>query len=94
MSPNSNYKTYGVLGVKNGHTAEENMKSVLAGGLVVGWAADVAVVLWRRMLGALGDINAIKDPEIHAQVLECLCDLMDMLIKVGTVRPQSDFLSE
>ena len=48
----------------------------------MGWTADVAVVLWRRMLGALGDINAIKDPEIHAQVLEYLCDLMDMLLKV------------
>ena len=34
------------------------------------------------MLGALGDINTIKDPEIHAQVLEYLCDLMDMLLKV------------
>ena len=71
-----------ISGSRNGHSAEENVKSVLAGGLVVGWTADVAVVLWRRMLGALGDINAIKDPEIHAQVLEYLCDLMDMLLKV------------
>ncbi len=60
----------------------EDMKSVLAGGMLVGWTADVAVVLWRRMLGALGDINLIKDPEMHAQVLEYLCDLMDVLFKV------------
>lgn len=69
-----------------GAVAEENVKSVLAGGLVVGWTADVAVVLWRRMLGALGDINAIKDPDIHAQVLEYLCDLMELLIKVPSSR--------
>ena len=57
-------------------------QSILAGGNVLGWTADVAVVLWRRMLGSLGNINAIRDPEMHAQVYEYLCDLMDVLIKV------------
>ena len=42
-------------------------KSVMAGGTVKGWLPDVAVVLWRRMLGSLGDVNAIADTVIHAQ---------------------------
>ena len=56
---------------------------MLACGTLTGWAPDVAVGLWRRMLGGLGDINKIKDPEIHAQVIEYLGDLADTLLKVG-----------
>nr|XP_032804203.1 ral GTPase-activating protein subunit alpha-1-like isoform X3 [Petromyzon marinus] len=56
--------------------------SVIAGGTMTGWHADVATVLWRRMLGALGDINAIPDPDIHAQVLDYLCELWDSLAKI------------
>lgn len=40
----------------------------MSGGSVKGWLPDVAVVLWRRMLGALGNINTIADTVIHAQV--------------------------
>ena len=43
-------------------------KSVMSGGSIKGWLPDVAVVLWRRMLGALGNINLIADPVIHAQI--------------------------
>lgn len=43
-------------------------RSVMSGGSVKGWLPDVAVVLWRRMLGALGNINTIADTVIHAQV--------------------------
>ncbi|XP_023240859.1 ral GTPase-activating protein subunit alpha-1-like isoform X3 [Centruroides sculpturatus] len=57
-------------------------KSVMAGGTGRGWLPDVAVVLWRRMLGALGDINKIIDPVIHAQVMEYLVELSDLLIKI------------
>jgi hypothetical protein len=62
---------------------QEDCRSVLAGGTIRGWTPDVTVVLWRRMLGSLGDINEIKDPAIHASVYEYLCELMDILIKVG-----------
>ena len=74
---------------------QQDMKSVLAGGVVVGWTADVAVILWRRMLGALGDVNVIKDPDMHATVYEYLCDLMDILLKVSILTPfvSSWFLS-
>ncbi|ELK33258.1 Ral GTPase-activating protein subunit alpha-1 [Myotis davidii] len=55
--------------------------SVMAGGTLTGWHADVATVMWRRMLGILGDVNAIMDPEIHAQVFDYLCELWQNLAK-------------
>nr|XP_019940248.1 PREDICTED: ral GTPase-activating protein subunit alpha-1 [Paralichthys olivaceus] len=56
--------------------------SVMAGGSQTGWHADVATVMWRRMLGILGDVNSIKDPEIHAQVFDYLCELWQNLAKI------------
>ncbi|GCB67790.1 hypothetical protein scyTo_0005203 [Scyliorhinus torazame] len=56
--------------------------SVMAGGSLKGWQEDVATVMWRRMLGILGDVNCIKDPEIHAQVFDYLCELWQNLAKV------------
>lgn len=56
--------------------------SVMAGGTLTGWHADVATVMWRRMLGILGDVNFIKDPEIHAQVFDYLCELWQNLAKI------------
>lgn len=58
--------------------------SVMAGGTLTGWHADVATVMWRRMLGILGDVNSIMDPEIHAQVFDYLCELWQNLAKVKT----------
>lgn len=60
--------------------------SVMAGGTLTGWHADVATVMWRRMLGILGDVNAIMDPEIHAQVFDYLCELWQNLAKVKKKR--------
>lgn len=57
---------------------------MMAGGSRTGWHADVATVMWRRMLGILGDVNTIKDPEIHAQVFDYLCELWQNLAKVST----------
>uniref|UniRef100_H3BD24 Ral GTPase activating protein catalytic subunit alpha 1 n=1 Tax=Latimeria chalumnae TaxID=7897 RepID=H3BD24_LATCH len=56
--------------------------SVMAGGTLTGWHADVATVMWRRMLGILGDVNCIRDPEIHAQVFDYLCELWQNLAKI------------
>ena len=56
----------------------------MAGGSLTGWHADVATVMWRRMLGILGDVNTIKDPEIHAQVFDYLCELWQNLAKVSS----------
>ncbi|XP_074642711.1 ral GTPase-activating protein subunit alpha-1-like [Tubulanus polymorphus] len=61
---------------------QEEYRSILAGGTVPGWTPDVSVVLWRRMLGSLGDVNEISDPEIHASVFEYLCELSETLLKI------------
>ncbi|KAJ8670226.1 hypothetical protein QAD02_001485 [Eretmocerus hayati] len=57
-------------------------RSVMAGGGVRGWLPDVAVVLWRRMLSALGDVNNIQDPTLHGQVMEYLVQLTHTLLKI------------
>ena len=59
----------------------------MAGGTERGWLPDVAVVLWRRMLGALGDVNRLADPTLHAQVFDYLVELNDTLVKVRTLTP-------
>ncbi|XP_075222670.1 putative Rho GTPase-activating protein CG5521 [Lycorma delicatula] len=57
-------------------------RSVMSGGSVRGWLPDVAVVLWRRMLGALGDVNCLKDPNLHTQVFQYLVELFETMIKI------------
>ncbi|GAB1601381.1 ral GTPase-activating protein subunit alpha-1-like isoform X7 [Argonauta hians] len=60
----------------------EEYKSVLAGGYIMGWTPDVAVVLWRRMLGVLGNVNEIENTDIHTSVYKCLQGLMETMIKM------------
>ena len=71
----------------------EEFKSVLAGGSCQGWLPDVSVILWKRMLGALGDVNKIDDPAIHASVFEHLCDLQETLIRVNIISLQVRVIS-
>ncbi|XP_047736141.1 ral GTPase-activating protein subunit alpha-1 [Hyalella azteca] len=61
-----------------------DQKSVMAGGSVRGWLPDVAVVLWKRVLGLLGDPNntAVVSPAINAMVFSHLTDLSNVLIKL------------
>lgn len=56
--------------------------SIIAGGTLTGWHADSAFVLWRRILGILGDINSICCPKIHAKVFSYLYELWHKLAKV------------
>ncbi|XP_050302652.1 probable Rho GTPase-activating protein CG5521 isoform X3 [Anthonomus grandis grandis] len=65
----------------NGEQSDEQ-RGVVCGGTVRGWIPDVAVILWKRMLGALGDINQISDPKLHCQVFEYLIKLTDTLIRI------------
>ena len=62
---------------------QEEDTCVVAGGYREGWGPVAAVVLWRRVLGILGNVNKIKDPAIHAKVLECLTSIWNMLAKVA-----------
>ena len=59
-------------------------KSIMAGGKMPGWQPDVAVVLWQRMMGCLGDVNQINDPGIHEMVFEELGELMDTICRVSS----------
>lgn len=54
----------------------------MSGGTVRGWLPDVAVVLWRRVLGLLGDPNDVASPQIHAQIFKYLSELTETLVKV------------
>uniref|UniRef100_A0A3Q2T0A7 Ral GTPase activating protein catalytic subunit alpha 2 n=1 Tax=Fundulus heteroclitus TaxID=8078 RepID=A0A3Q2T0A7_FUNHE len=56
--------------------------SIIAGGTLTGWHPDSAFVLWRRILGILGDVNNIRCPKIHAKVLSYLYDLWHKLAKI------------
>lgn len=56
--------------------------SIIAGGNLTGWHPDSAAVLWRRVLGILGDVNNIQSPKIHARVFGYLYDLWYKLAKV------------
>lgn len=56
---------------------------VVMGGSARGWLPDVAAVLWRRMLAALGDPNQLKDPNTHHKLYNYLIHLNSTLIKVS-----------
>ncbi|XP_060939327.1 ral GTPase-activating protein subunit alpha-2 isoform X1 [Limanda limanda] len=56
--------------------------SIIAGGTLTGWHADSAFVLWRRILGILGDVNSIRCPKIHAKVFSYLFELWHKLAKI------------
>ncbi|XP_050439323.1 ral GTPase-activating protein subunit alpha-1 isoform X2 [Adelges cooleyi] len=59
-----------------------NKKSIMSGGDVRGWTPDVAAILWRRMLGALGDVNTLENPVLHEQVFQYLLDLNATMTKI------------
>ncbi|XP_070103105.1 ral GTPase-activating protein subunit alpha-2 isoform X3 [Equus przewalskii] len=56
--------------------------SIVAGGTLAGWHPDSAAVLWRRVLGILGDVNNIQSPKIHAKVFGYLYELWYKLAKI------------
>ncbi|XP_065489145.1 ral GTPase-activating protein subunit alpha-2 isoform X2 [Caloenas nicobarica] len=56
--------------------------SIIAGGSLIGWHPDSAAVLWRRVLGILGDVNNIASPKIHAKVFGYLYELWYKLAKI------------
>ncbi|NXH97643.1 RGPA2 protein, partial [Pachycephala philippinensis] len=56
--------------------------SIIAGGSLIGWHPDSAAVLWRRILGILGDVNNIQSPKIHAKVFSYLYELWYKLAKI------------
>ncbi|XP_075982938.1 putative Rho GTPase-activating protein CG5521 isoform X2 [Anticarsia gemmatalis] len=56
---------------------------VVMGGRARGWLPDVAAVMWRRMLAALGDPNLLRDPHAHANLYNYLIHLNCTLLKIS-----------
>lgn len=57
-------------------------RSVITGGSYKNWSPDSAVILWRRMLAVLGDINGFKNPHLHTLAIQCLAKIVDDFIKI------------
>lgn len=67
---------------EDGLATSADRRSILMGGIARGWLPDVAAIMWKRMLGALGDVNKILNPKLHAQVFKHLVDITESLIKI------------
>ncbi|KAH8395887.1 hypothetical protein KR215_009342 [Drosophila sulfurigaster] len=57
-------------------------RSIMLGGAATGWLPDSTSIMWKRMLGALGDVNRIPKSELHAQVFKHLLEMTQNLIKI------------
>ncbi|XP_017036880.1 probable Rho GTPase-activating protein CG5521 isoform X2 [Drosophila kikkawai] len=57
-------------------------RCIILGGSAEGWHPDSTSIMWKRMLGALGDVNRIPKPELHAQVFMHLLEMTQNLIKI------------
>lgn len=68
----------------HGHSGpqQDASRSVITGGTYRNWSPDSAVILWRRMLGILGDINEFKNPHLHTLAVHCLAKIVDDFIKI------------
>lgn len=71
------------LETQDGNSSQSaDRRSILGGGNAKGWLPDVAAVMWKRMLGALGDVNKILNPKLHAEVFKYLIQMTESLIKI------------
>ena len=48
-----------------------------------GWTREAAFMLWRRVLGIIGDVNEICHEETKAVVFSHLLDLHDILQNIA-----------
>lgn len=55
---------------------------VMLGGTHTGWNTMVSIILWRRMLGILGDITTIPDPALHKLAIDCLSKIIEDFSKL------------
>ena len=52
------------------------------GVLLSGWSPDLAAVLWRRVVGLLGNPNRFKSAVLHEAAFKCLTRVWEDLLKV------------
>ena len=64
------------------HNENDGNKSVICGGPIRGWLPDAALILWKRMLSSLGNVNRFDDPQLHGKVFEHLVSITNTLIKI------------
>ncbi|CAJ0823761.1 10891_t:CDS:10, partial [Entrophospora sp. SA101] len=48
------------------------------------WDPENALLIWKNMLCALGNINHIQNVQNHADAIKCLVDILDMFILIKT----------
>lgn len=74
----------GSLGESEGNSGsyQTERRSIILGGTATGWLPDSTAIMWKRMLGALGDVNRIPKAELHAQVFKHLLDMTLNLVKI------------
>jgi len=65
-------------------SSKTEIKGVIEGGHIKGWLPNVAAILWKRMLGILGNVNDFTNPKTHAHFYQVLGDIWKTLIKVLT----------
>lgn len=80
----SNMDTLAVdsLDSQNNQSNSTDNRSIISGGTSTGWLPDVAAIMWKRMLGSLGDVNLITKSELHYQVFRYLVEMTNNLIKI------------
>ncbi|XP_035704350.1 ral GTPase-activating protein subunit alpha-1 isoform X3 [Folsomia candida] len=66
----------------HGGQAKHEVKGVISGGTVKGWLPSVAAILWRRMLGILGNVNEFTSPKTHAHFFQVLTEIWGTLYKL------------
>ncbi|KAH8417830.1 hypothetical protein KR222_006712 [Zaprionus bogoriensis] len=72
----------GSFGAGGGGSGGSERRSIMLGGTATGWLPDSTSIMWKRMLGALGDVNRIPKAELHAQVFKHLLEMTQNLIKI------------
>ncbi|EDW80787.2 uncharacterized protein Dwil_GK11379 [Drosophila willistoni] len=72
----------GSYGSNSGSGSISGRRCIILGGSAEGWHPDSTSIMWKRMLGALGDVNRIPKADLHAQVFMHLLEMTQNLIKI------------
>lgn len=82
LSIATNTANYSNQPYNQSHQKEDSNRSVISGGSYKNWSPDSAVILWRRMLNILGDINDFKEPKLHLLAFHCLAKIVEDFLKI------------
>ncbi|CAG0914887.1 unnamed protein product [Notodromas monacha] len=74
--------SYGSSGAQCMMSACSESRSVMAGGTISGWTPDSTMMLWKRMLGCMGNVTMIPVPNLLHRVFVTLVETVDTLVKM------------